>query len=64
MEDMDGWETKLPTQPGSYWMRDESGGPTLYVFEVVRGKLVNGPASRLFRFDPNRHLTSAEFKKA
>lgn len=40
------WTTTPPTEEGLYWMRDESGGPTLYEFIMVDGELCQGPKKR------------------
>lgn len=60
------WSKKLPNIEGEFYMRDSSGGPTLYVFEYVDGVLVNGPKSRKFRWEANGlgHLMCAEFISA
>lgn len=39
---MSEWTRKMPSEPGKYWMRDSSGGPTLYFVEMVDGELVYG----------------------
>jgi len=60
------WKKEMPTEEGEFYMRDESGGPTLYVFEMIDGILMNGPKSISFRWeaDGTGHLPdSVEFKK-
>ncbi len=60
------WNRSIPQEDGYFWMKDSSGGPTLYVFETINGVLMNGPASRDFRWeaDGTGHLRSALFKRA
>lgn len=60
------WTKKLPDIEGDFYMKDSSGGPTLYVFEYVDGVLVNGPKSRDFRWEANGvgHLKDAKFIRA
>ena len=60
------WSKKIPDCDGEFYMRDSSGGPTLYVFEHVDGVLIHGPKARSFRWeaDGTGHIASAEFKRA
>ena len=57
------WSTVIPDVEGEFYMRDSSGGPTLYVFEIIDGVLMNGPKSRAFRWEPSiGHIKGAQFK--
>lgn len=60
------WSKKIPDIEGEFYMRDESGGPTLYVFELADGVLMHGTKARDFRWEATGigHLKSAEFKLA
>jgi hypothetical protein len=63
----DDWENKVPDCEGEFYMRDSSGGPTLYIFEYIDGVLVNGPKSRRVRWNSDEeevHLPDAEFKRS
>lgn len=65
MCEWDNWNKKIPDIEGEFWMKDSSGGPTEYVFEVKDGVLFNGPKCRDFRWeaDGTGHLKSARFKR-
>jgi len=39
---MSKWFKKHPDKEGEYWMKDSSGGPTLYVFTIVDDVLCHG----------------------
>ncbi len=43
------WTKKHPDKEGIYWMKDESGGPTLYEFIFMDGVLCCGPLNRKVR---------------
>lgn len=64
MNNWEDWNHKLPDIEGDFYMKDESGGPTLYVFEMIDGVLMNGPKARSFRWeaDGRGHIKGALFK--
>jgi len=61
---MNGWFKKHPSKEGAYWMKDKSGGPTLYEFVIVDGVLLCGPKYRKARFPVGTGmLKSCRWKK-
>ena len=42
----EGWSNSIPRKEGLYYMRDEGGGPTLYIFKIINGVMMCGPKSR------------------
>ena len=65
------WNSEIPAEEGRFWMKDSSGGPTLYIFKIVDGVLMNGPKPRADHLqwfswptDAPGHLSSAKFKRA
>ena len=65
MNKWEDWNSSIPDIEGEFYMKDECGGPTLYVFEVIDGVLMNGPKGRPFRWeaDGTGHIASAKFKQ-
>ena len=62
---MSEWAKDSPFSEGDYWMRDHSGGPTLYEVIYVDGELCAGVKSRKLRLPVgDGMIDSAEWKKA
>ena len=57
------WTKEVPCCPGFYLIRDEDGGPTLYVFTYKDNgsDLICGPIGSKHRFDVDALPLSAEF---
>lgn len=40
MDNTNKWSAELPNSEGKYFMKDESGGPTLYEFKYINDELM------------------------